>query len=156
MCKKIVVDKYYTLKKFSGKGGWTYAEIPEISQNKQNPFGWVTVSGFIDKHPINRQKLMPMGNDRLFLSVNKSVRNKIGKQAGDTVKITIYEDNTPIDIPAELIECFEYEDKNLYNKFKSLSESEKRSIIDWIYSAKTEETKAKRIAELFKKISETD
>ncbi len=156
MDKKSIINRYYLLKKFPGKGGWTYAEIPEIQQNKNNPFGWVTVSGFIDEYPINKQKLMPMGNNRLFLSVNKIVRNKIGKHAGDTVKITLYEDNSPTDIPEELIDCFKYEDNKLLERFKSYSESEKRSIIDWIYSARTEETKAKRIAEIFRKISESE
>lgn len=28
--EKPLVDKDYLLQKFEGKGGWTYAEIPEI------------------------------------------------------------------------------------------------------------------------------
>jgi len=40
-----LVNKKYLLKKFAGKGGWTFAEIPEILQNKNNPFGWVNYDG---------------------------------------------------------------------------------------------------------------
>lgn len=32
--KKKLVHKTYMLQKFSGKGGWTYAEIPEVKPDK--------------------------------------------------------------------------------------------------------------------------
>ncbi|HRE58041.1 MAG TPA: DUF1905 domain-containing protein, partial [Candidatus Kapabacteria bacterium] len=43
-----LVDNTYILEKFPGKGGWTYAEIHEIVQDKSKPFGWVTVRAYID------------------------------------------------------------------------------------------------------------
>ena len=61
-----LVDSLYLLKKFPGKGGWTYAEIPEVLQDKDNPFGWVKVSGNIDGYELKQYKLMPMGNGKLF------------------------------------------------------------------------------------------
>ncbi len=44
---KPLVDKKYVLEKISGKGGWTFARIPEILQDKKSPFGWVKVRGTI-------------------------------------------------------------------------------------------------------------
>ena len=68
--EKPLVDKVYLLEKFTGKGAWTYAEIPEISQDKTAPFGWVKVKGFIDDYELNQHKLLPMGNGKLFLAAN--------------------------------------------------------------------------------------
>ena len=34
-----LVNRKFLLEKYPGKGGWTYAAIPEILQNKNNPFG---------------------------------------------------------------------------------------------------------------------
>lgn len=38
--EKPLVEKKVQLEKFSGKGGWIYARIPEIPQNPHKPFGW--------------------------------------------------------------------------------------------------------------------
>ncbi|MFN9340424.1 MAG: DUF1905 domain-containing protein, partial [Candidatus Kapaibacterium sp.] len=56
-----LVNNEYVLQKFPGKGGWTYAEIHEIVQDKSKPFGWVTVRAYIDDIEIRHCKLMPMG-----------------------------------------------------------------------------------------------
>ena len=35
-----LVDKDYLLERTPGNGGWTYAPIPEVPQDKKAPFGW--------------------------------------------------------------------------------------------------------------------
>ena len=40
-----LVDKDYLLERTPGNGGWTYAPIPEVPQDKKAPFGWVKVKG---------------------------------------------------------------------------------------------------------------
>ena len=65
---KLLTDQKYLLEKFPGKGGWTYAKIPEIKPEKNNPFGWLCVNGFIDDYEIKNYHLMPMGNGGLFLT----------------------------------------------------------------------------------------
>ncbi|WP_423149673.1 DUF1905 domain-containing protein [Rubrolithibacter danxiaensis] len=59
--EKPLVQKEYMLQKFPGKGGWTFAEIPEIPQDKNSPFGWVRVKGRIDSYEFEKYHLMPMG-----------------------------------------------------------------------------------------------
>lgn len=76
---KPVVDKTYLLEKIQGKGGWTYAEIPEIRPDKHSHFGWVKVKGSIDNFEINQYNLQPLGNGNLFLPVKAAIRKKIGK-----------------------------------------------------------------------------
>ena len=78
-----LVNKTYLLEKFQGKGAWTFAQIPEILQDKNAPFGWVRVRGTIDGFEIKGYHLMPMGNGKLFLPVKAEIRKKIKKQSGD-------------------------------------------------------------------------
>ena len=149
-----LVNKECLLKKFSGKGGWTYAEIPEVLQNKSNPFGWVKVKGSIDDYEFKQYKLMPMGNHQLFLPVKAQIRKKIGKQAGDYVKVILFADDSKLEIPKEMLDCFANEPKILLKTFKSFTEGEQKAYLDWIYEAKTNETKAKRIAKMMERLGE--
>lgn len=150
--KKPLIDKKYLLAKFPGKGGWTYAAIPEILQNKENPFGWVTVRGTIDGYELKQYKLMPMGNGQLFLPVKAQIRKRINKEAGDFVHIILYPDVSSVEIPKEILECFEMEPPSSLETFLSFSEGEKKVYLDWIYSAKKEETKAERIAKMMERL----
>ncbi len=148
------VDKVCLLQKFPGKGGWTYAEIPEFTQNKNNPFGWVTVSGLIDGYPLKQSKLQPMGNGKLFLSVKSEIRKKIGKQAGDEVHVKLHIDNGPLELSEELTECFELEDPRLLTIFRSFTHGEQKSYVDWINEAKMEKTRIERIIKMMKRLDQ--
>jgi len=148
--EKPLVDKKYLLQKFEGKGGWTYAEIPEIPMPKTS-FGMLKVKGKIDNYEFSNIRLMPLGNGHLMLAVKSEIRKKIKKQVGDTVHLIIYEDNMPTKIPEELILCMQYEE-GIYEKFETYSDAEKNAFINWIYSAKTEQTKADRIVKTIKMI----
>lgn len=151
---KPLVDKEFLLQKFPGKGGWTYAAIPEILQNKNNPFGWVQVKGRIDNFELKRYKLMPMGNGQLFLPVNAAIRRKIGKAEGDLVHITLFADHSFKALPAELFACFNNEPPALLSTFKSFKQGEQQAYLDWIYNAKTEQAKADRIILMMKKLEQ--
>lgn len=96
---KPLLNKHYKLERIPGKGGWTYARIPEIRQDKSRPFGWVKVRGTIDGFEIRKCHLMPMEKGQLFLPVRAEIRKKIHKNAGDTVHIVLYPDNDPLEIP---------------------------------------------------------
>lgn len=142
---KALVNHIYLLEKIPGKGGWTYAKIPEIKPDSTSPFGWVKVKGSIDGVPIHSYHLMPMGNGSLFLPVKAEIRKKIKKEAGDTVHVILYPDRDALKIPEELQACLETEPKALAF-FKGLSEAEQKLYIQWIFSAKKEETKIARLA----------
>jgi hypothetical protein len=151
MDMKPLVDKKYVLEKISGKGGWTFARIPEILQDKKSPFGWVKVCGTIDGHEIRKYHLMPMGNGNLFLPVKAEIRKIINKKEGDTVHIILFKDNEPLEIPEEMLICLEEEPQAL-TFFNKLTESEQRFYIQYIYSAKKEETKIVRLAKTINKL----
>jgi hypothetical protein len=147
-----LVDGTYLLEKFAGKGGWTFARLPEIEPDKSNYFNWVRVRGSIDGYEIKGFNLMPMGNGQMFFSVKAEIRKIIKKGEGDHVHIILFDDKLPSDLPAELHECLS-EVPNAVLTFEKLSEADKRVHIDYIYKAKTEQEKADRIVELIEKLS---
>ncbi|MBA4054030.1 MAG: hypothetical protein C0490_04895, partial [Marivirga sp.] len=140
-----LVNKKYKLERFAGKGGWTYARIPEISQNKKAHFGWVKVRGTIDGYEIRKYHLMPMGNGKLFLPVKAEIRKKINKKEGDLVHVILYPDNEPLEVPEEMLLCLK-DEPAAFSFFNSMSESEQKFYIQWIYSARKDETKIDRLA----------
>ncbi|KAB1157971.1 DUF1905 domain-containing protein [Flavobacterium luteum] len=147
-----LVDKQYLLEKFQGKGGWTFAKIPEIEQSKNTPFGWVRVRGTIDNFEIKNYNLQPMGNGNLFLPVKAEIRKKINKKEGDYVHIILFFDNLPTEIPEELKLCL-IDEPNVYETFINYTNGgEQKTFIEWIYSAKTDATKVERIAKTIDKI----
>ena len=139
-----IVDDIYTLQKFPGKGGWTYASLPHLTQNKKNPFGWLTVKGCIDTYEFKKYKLLPIKGNKLFLPVKASVRKIINKKAGDQVHVILYLDESPLEIPEEFLLCLK-DEPQAYSNFSMLRESEQKAYLDWIYDVKTEKTKVERI-----------
>lgn len=140
-----LIDNTYVLERIPGKGGWTYARIPEVLKDGKKAFGLVKVKGSIDGYAFKQYHLMPMGNGCLFLPVKAEIRKKIKKQQGDKVHIVLYADNDPLEIPEELLDCLSDEPAAL-TFFNTLNDSEKKYYIQWIYAAKREETRVERIA----------
>lgn len=149
---KPLVDKKYLLEKFPGKGGWTYAAIPEVLQSKDAPFGWVKVRGSIDEFKFEKYNLAPMGNGKLFLPVKAEIRKKIKKQAGDYVHVILFPDNESLTIPEEFLLCLQ-DEPVAFQFFNSLNDGEKQHYIKWIYSAKTDQTKVDRIAKTIDRLT---
>lgn len=149
---KPLTNKKYRLEKFQGKGGWTFARIPEIRPDKKAHFGWRKVRGTIDGFEISKYHLMPMGDGNLFLPVKAEIRKKIGKMEGDYVHVILFPDTEPLDIPLEFLICLRDEPKAL-KFFNSISESEQKYYVQWIYSAKKEETKINRMSKSINRLA---
>jgi Uncharacterized protein conserved in bacteria len=146
----LLVDKEYLLQKMPCKYGWTFVEIPEIPMPK-TPFGMMRVKGQIDDYEFSNVNLMPLGNGHVFLAVKAEIRKTIKKEAGDCVHIILYRDNAPFEIPEEVIICLK-EEPSAYEAFQKLKASKQRAFVDWIYSAKTDETKVNRIAAMINEL----
>lgn len=145
MEQPLVNDKFL-LKKIPGKGGWTYADLPQVAPDKNAPFGWVKVKGTIDGFIINKYHLMPSGEGKLFLPVKAEIRKNIKKSEGDYIHVILYLDNEPTEVPEEMLLCLQ-EEPEAQHFFNSLTDDEQNNYIKWIYSAKTEDTKVERLAE---------
>jgi len=111
--EKPLIDKTLVLERFDGKGGWTYVRVPEIKKDKSKPFGLVKVRGTIDDYEFRKYHLMPMGNGKFFLPVKAEIRRRIKKQEGDKVRVILFPDNEPLDVPEEMLECLREEPEAL-------------------------------------------
>jgi hypothetical protein len=143
-----------TILKFDKQGektGWTYISIPEkiALQLKSGNKKSFRVKGKLDEHPIEKVALMPMGDGNFIMAINAVMRKGIRKQKGDTLKIQLALDASPILPPSLLIECMEDEPEAL-EYFNALPQGHRNYFTKWIDSAKTEATKAKRIALVIK------
>lgn len=130
------------------KTGWHYITITSV-QAKQ--LGHQTkksfrVKGKLDDFVINGNSLFPRGNGDFIMPLNATIRKGIKKRKGATLKVQIEKDNTVFVPSAELMECLEDEPKAL-EYFNQLPKSHQKYFTNWIDAAKTEHTKAKRIAQ---------
>jgi hypothetical protein len=150
---KPIVDDTFLLERFEGKGGWTYARIPNVLRPADSPFGWMKVKGSIDGYELKKYHLAPMTGGGLFLPVKAEIRKKIKKEAGDRVHVILFPDTDALEIPPELELCLHDEPKAL-TFFNKLSESERKHYISWIYSAKREETQVSRLAKTISRLQQ--
>jgi hypothetical protein len=77
------------LHKSDNKGGWTYAVWLEAA-TFFGTHGLVKISGSIDGHPF-KASFMATGDGYQMLPIKAETRKLVGKEAGDTVEITILE-----------------------------------------------------------------
>lgn len=150
--EKPIIDRQFLLRKYSGKGGWTYAEIEEIPAKYKKAFGYVRVRGTIDGFEIKAFHLMPMKNGNMFLPVRAEIRKKIKKEEGQFVHVILFRDDSPTEVPQELKDCLE-QDPDALAFFNNISLGEQQAFVNWVYSAKNDETKVERIANMLDKLS---
>jgi len=147
-----LVDKKYKLVKYSDKNGWIYIAIPEIKQERHVFFSWIKVKGTIDGYEVNNIHLMPLPEGTFYFPVRTEICQKIGKKAGDWVHLILYSDNSPADIPKELLNGLT-DNPTAYQTFLNLTESLQQGVIDWILSATDEKLKNDRITKTVNRLS---
>ena len=128
------------------KTGWSYVSIPaEIAaQLKPGHKKSFRVKGKLDNYPIRQQALIPMGGGEFILPLKSSLRKAIHKNKGAMLKLCLEEDKKIPELNAELLECLADSPKADV-RFKSLPRSHQMYYSKWIESAKTIQTRTKRI-----------
>jgi hypothetical protein len=129
------------------KTGWTYIKIPaaiahQIKPNNKKSF---RVKGKLDNEPIAAVALIPMGEGDFIMALKASIRKKLGKQKGATLKVQLGEDKKPFILHPEMMECLSDEPKAIA-AFNKLPASYQHYYSNWVTAAKTEPTRIKRIA----------
>lgn len=139
-----------TILKFDSQGektGWTYILIPAKTAQQLKPGNKRSfrVKGKLDDMPIAGVALIPMGEGDFILAINAAMRKATGKRKGDRLTVQLEEDKKKPEVPKDLLLCLKEEPAAL-EQFNSLTGGHRNYFSKWIDSAKTEETKAKRIA----------
>ncbi|MEI6088223.1 MAG: YdeI/OmpD-associated family protein [Bacteroidota bacterium] len=146
-----------TIEKFGSMGektGWTYILIPEnlaqelFPKNKKS----FRVKGKLDNWAFKQLALIPMGEGDFILAINAEIRKHIKKQKGSKLSIQMSLDTSEVEISSDLLECLE-DDTLARAYFNKIPGSHQKYYSRWIESAKTLETKAKRIALALKALS---
>ena len=138
------------IKKFDKQGektGWTYIDVPsaiakKINSNTKKGF---RVKGKLDSYEFSMIALLPMGGGDYIMALNAGMRKAIKKQKGATINVIMEVDNDEIKPPVELIECLQ-DEREALKYFNGLTKGHQNYFTNWINSAKTDSTKAKRIA----------
>lgn len=136
------------IKKFGQKGektGWTYVEIPsELATQLSESKVAFRVKGLLDSYSIKLVALVPMGEGDFILPLNAQMRKHIKKTIGE--KLTLQLEFDPDELPQsdDLLACLEDEPLAL-ERFLAMPKSHQNYYSKWVESAKTIETKSKRI-----------
>lgn len=138
-----------TILKFDKKGektGWSYIEISASQAKKLKPDCKVSfrVKGKLDQYAFEKVALLPMGEGSFIMPINGSMRKSIGKKQGDKLTVSMELDDRKITISQDLMACMK-EDPDALKFFRSLPGSHQQYFSKWIESAKTSQTKTKRI-----------
>ena len=140
-----------TIKKFDSQGektGWTYIEIPVALAEQLKPGNKKSfrVKGKLDQYAFNSVALLPMGGGSFIMPLKADVRKAIGKRKGAILKVSMTVDDAPVVLCPELLECLADEPMALAN-FKKQPGSHQKYFSNWVSSAKTDATRARRIVQ---------
>lgn len=87
---KLIDEQELKLEYRKGFGAWTYhLRIPGTAEI-EGRWGYMKVSGTIDNYEVKNLNLAPRKNEDKIISINRQIREAIGKGAGDTVRVTLY------------------------------------------------------------------
>ena len=125
---------------------WTFLILPKNASAKLPTRGMTTVEGIINGHPF-RATLQPDGQGGHWLKVDRKLREAAGAEAGDDVSLEIApaaEEPEP-KVPADLRKALAAAHPKARAVWSDITPVARRDWIQWIESAKREETRLKRI-----------
>ncbi len=139
-----------SIQKFKQQGektGWTYILIPQQLAEKINPGVKKSyrVKGSFDNYKFDAMTLLPMGEGDFIIPLKADVQKKILKRAGDTLEVQLQLQKKAYEINSDFMECLQ-DEPEAFSFFNSLPQGHRNYFSKWIESAKTQSTKAKRIA----------
>ncbi len=136
--------------KFAAQGektGWSYIEIPaeKAQQIKPGNKKSFRVKGYLDGYYFEEKALLPMGNGNFIMALKADVRKAIGKRKGAVLTVKMEVDNKLMLLNTDLMRCLR-DEPEAFAFFNKLTPGHQKYFSNWIESAKTEPTRATRIA----------
>lgn len=142
----LLLDTEVILEKMQMKGGWTYALLPDVVKGGKKNFGWKKVDAFIDDYELKNTSLMPIKGGRLFIAVKAEIRKKIGKEAGDKVRIKLFGNQAPEAASADDFYTVLKDNPEAELIYKKFPKREQQAYISWIFNSDNIEDIVKRMA----------
>ena len=136
--------------KMGEKTGWTFVFIPvEIAnQIKANCKKSYRIKGKLDNVAIRGVALTPMGDGNFIIPLKASLRKELKKAEGALLHLELEEDTEfKIEMPADLELCL-LEEKHCMENFMKLPKSHQNYYINWLNTAKTDQTRTKRLTQI--------
>ena len=129
-----------------------YVAVPFDVSEVYGTRGQVKVKAWFDNY-LYRGSLVNMGTGCHVIGLRKDVRQAIGKQVGDKVKVEIVKDTDErvVDVPEDL-EFLLSKKPKAKSAFDALSFTNKKEYVGWINGAKKTETRAKRLTDTVQKL----
>lgn len=145
---ELLLDTEVVLERMQMKGGWTYAMLPPVIKGGKKNFGWTRVDAIIDDCELKNSSLMPVKGGRLFIAVKAEVRKKIGKEAGDTVRIRLY-GQKPVEqsVSESDFHTALADEPDALANFKRFPKKEQQAYLSWIFEKNDTDTIVERMAE---------
>jgi hypothetical protein len=125
-------------------GGGAFVEIP-FDVEKEFGSKKPKIKAMIEGVPY-RGTLVRMGSESHMLIILKGIREQIGKDFGDEIKVTLEPDTESrvIEVPADLLKQFKA-NKDAKVFFDKLAYTHQKEYVRWIEEAKRDETRQARV-----------
>ncbi len=142
------------IEKFGQQGektGWTYFLIPfdiaeKINKGIKKSY---RVKGFLDELEISGVAIIPMGEGNFIMPLKAELRKQIRKKQNDMLDVRLTLDKTEYQLNEDMINCLK-DEQEAYDYFMTFPRSHQNYYSKWVESAKTDVTRAKRIAHVIK------
>lgn len=133
--------------------GGAFVEVPF---DVEKVFGRKRVKVLVtfDGEPY-RGLLTRMGTPHHILPVRKDIRERIGREPGDKVSVTVEEDLEPrvVSVPDDVRKILD-DNQAAAEFFATLSFTHQREYVEWIEDAKRPETRERRVARMIELLNQ--
>jgi Bacteriocin-protection, YdeI or OmpD-Associated/Domain of unknown function (DUF1905) len=139
------VRKYsFTARIERGPRGGAFVRFPHDVESEFGIKGTVPVKVICEGFSYTGS-LMPCGGRQHVLGILKAIREKAGRQLGDTIRIQLWPDESDrtVEVPSDLAGLMKKH--GVRDFFDALSFTHRKEYCRWITEAKKEETRAARL-----------
>ena len=138
------------IRRFADQGektGWTYIKIPAACTEQIHPGNKKSfrVKGKLDDHAFEKISLLPFGDGDFIMALNATIRKAIRKAEGAKLSVQMELDEREPEPSPEFVASMN-DEPGAYAAFNKLPKSHRHYFINWIEAAKTDQTRAKRMA----------